>query len=385
MDINFLPDEGKKNKLSEDKKDKEELKRETEWSKPERSSEEPKNKLSKGAKRGIKSYLPGLFSANFFKKKKGTEPTAVYPNNLAGKKKLKESRKEVLKFVKEQKKEVSYPPRPEPNKPPEAKTAPPTKKKMAWLKFKNLFNPLVGIIKKLGKKTRNQESQKTRNQESRRKEIGEDKQPPVKKEEIAPEFSQIKDKKEWKEEEILETNLIKDEITVFFNWQKNIAILLIFVVLSALAVGVVYGGLSWWGSQKEKESQYFAERFIETDKEISRVEEEVKEILIFKKKLSLANSLLGQHIYWTNFFKFLEENTLADVYYLGFSGDNKGKYNMSVNAKDFNVIQAQVKQMLSSEYVLGASVDQASIVAGEISFELKLLIDPAIFTTNATN
>ena len=115
---------------------------------------------------------------------------------------------------------------------------------------------------------------------------------------------------------------------------------------------------------------------------------EAKKVLVFKKKLSLVNSLLDQHIYWTDFFKFLEENTLADVYYSGFAGDNKGKYNLTANGKDFSIIQAQVERFLSNEYVSEASVSQAGISTAEkkagetseIAFGLKLVIDPAIFT-----
>ena len=99
--------------------------------------------------------------------------------------------------------------------------------------------------------------------------------------------------------------------------------------------------------------------------------------------------MLDQHVYWTNFFKLLEENTLADVYYSGFSGDNKGEYELMASGKHFSIIQAQVERFLSSEYVSSVSVDQASISAagkekasadGEIAFGLELVVDPAIFT-----
>ncbi|MDD5031963.1 MAG: hypothetical protein PHR36_02855, partial [Patescibacteria group bacterium] len=140
---------------------------------------------------------------------------------------------------------------------------------------------------------------------------------------------------------------------------------------------------------KEEEDQYFANKFSELDKEIAVIEKEAEKVLVFEKKLKLVNSLISQHVYWTNFFKFLEDNTLTDVYYSGFSGDNKGEYGLTASGKNFNIIQAQVERLLASKYVLGASVEEARTsaaggqeanAAGGVAFGLRLVINPAIFT-----
>lgn len=404
MDINFLSEEEKKDKSSQNQKEKKEVKGEVSWSQPEKGKTLPE-KLSGMAKKGIKSYLPDFFNASFFKRKKA-KAEAVYPNNLADRNKLRQSRKELLKLIGEEKKAVEVTPtvgKAEETEIPSVKK----KRPEIRLEIMKLFKPMVAFFKKFGKKLK-----ANNGREEKKQSLG----PPLENKgegnhrqgrrqngaghrqdgtggtgkEVAPGFIQTKDKKEEVGAEILETNLIKGEITVFFNWRKNVAVLLISMILAALAVGMVYGWLSWQESQKEKEGQYFVDKFSELDKEIARIEGEAKKVLVFKKKLSLVNSLLGQHIYWTNFFKFLEENTLADVYYSGFLGDNKGKYNLTANGKDFSIIQAQVERFLSSEYVSSVSVDQAGIsaaekkkasVAGEIAFGLKLVIDPAIFTS----
>jgi len=393
-----LPDEEKKGKPSREQKEKKELGEEVKWSSPE---EKKLLKLS-GVKKGIKSYLPDFFNANFLKRKK-EKAGAAYANNFPNGSKLKESRRELLKLIGEQKKAASYPPTA--GKAEETKVSPVKKKRLEIRsKIMNLFKPMAAIFKKFAKKPkidsgREEKEQKPKPLLENKKEdnhrqdhSGSEEGEMGKEKEIIPEFIQAEGKKEGNGGgnggEILETNLIKGEITVFFNWQKNAALLIISMILAALAVGAVYGWLSWQGSQKEKEGQYFVNRFFELDKEIAKVEVEAKKVLVFKKKLSLVNSLLGQHIYWTDFFKFLEENTLADVYYSGFAGDNKGKYNLTANAKDFSIIQAQVERFLSSEYVSEASVDQAGISTAErkegdiggIAFGLRLAIDPAIFT-----
>jgi len=372
-----LPDEEKKDKSSREQKGKRDLGREVKWSSPEKKEASPE---SPKEKKGIKSYLPDFFNADFLKKKKERAGVA-YTNNLPDRNKLGKSRRELLKLIGEQKKAASYPP--VAGRRGETKASPTKKKRLEIMK---LFKPMVAVFKKFGKKPK---ADGGREEKEQRREQPSGKEGASKKE-VAPEFTQVKDEREREGTEVLETSLIKGEITVFFNWRKNVVVLIVCMILAALAVGLVYSWLSWQGRQKEKEGQYFIEMFFELDKEITRIEEEAKKVLVFKKKLSLVSSLLGQHVYWTNFFKFLEENTLADVYYSGFSGDDKGKYNLAATGKGFSIIHAQVERFLSSEYVSEASVGQAGISgaekkeaseAGETAFELKLVIDPAIFTS----
>lgn len=374
MDINFLPGEDRGNGPDREKKEHRIAKEETKWSSP-RETGETKNKLAE--KKGVKKYLPDFGVANFFKKKNED------PSRLADAKKIKESRKELLKFVNQQKTENQQV---VPLKKEEAKKETPKNKKN-WIKLPNLSGLLSSFSEVLKKakgagpkgkairvdffKARDEkiEEKKTEGREKKEKEIS-----------LA---------EERKSSHALETNLIKDEIIVFFDWKKGAISLSICILSVALTLGAVYGLLSWQASEKEKESQVSAQRFVEIDKEIKTMEKEVGEAIIFKKKLSLVNSILSQHIYWTNFFEFLEKNTLANVYYLGFTGDNKGKYSLSVNAKDFSSIEAQVKKFLEDKRVFEASVSQAAVsttggkTAGEsasVSFELRLAIDPSIFT-----
>ncbi|PIR13804.1 hypothetical protein COV49_00955 [Candidatus Falkowbacteria bacterium CG11_big_fil_rev_8_21_14_0_20_39_10] len=186
---------------------------------------------------------------------------------------------------------------------------------------------------------------------------------------------------------IPETNLIRDDLVIFIDWKKNIIMLLIFAGLSFGLVGGTYWGMDKWGKDKEASSREFEEEFKKLDEEIKEAEVEVEEILIFKKKLSLASQLLGQHVYWNNFFEFLEDNILTDVYLTnkGFSGNINGQYGFAMVGKDFGSIEAQVRRFLANKYVTGVSTSQAQISQtadgqiGTVSFNLELDIDKNIF------
>jgi hypothetical protein len=423
MDINFLPEEDRAGKTDRKKKERQTPKEEMQWSSL-RATGETKNKLAE--KRGVKKYLPNFQAINFFKKKTNGA------SNSPDAKKIKESRKELLKFINQQKGEnergISLEKKeserivPSPDKTREQhaqaeengvkeKTEAPElkiKNKKKLFKLPNLKLPNFKVwLSSLFQPLKKREVKEKKIKADFLKEDDGEKMPKEKKIEKDEVILTTQNKEEIKTEkgadygieketkpieeapsQNLETNLIKDQIIVFFDWKKGVISLSIYILLTILVLGAAYIFLSWQAGEKEKESQIFSQKFVDIDKEIKVVEQEVGDALIFKKKLGLVNSMLSQHIYWTNFFKFLEENTLADVYYLGFSGDNKGKYSLSVNAKDFYLIEAQVKKLLEDSRVIEASVSEGVVSAtgnqkvGEtagINFELKLTVDPSIF------
>lgn len=194
---------------------------------------------------------------------------------------------------------------------------------------------------------------------------------------------------EWKNPEILGTNLIKNEIVSFFDWKKNIAILLVFVLLSCAAMGVSYAWLVSWGDEKKEEAKLFAIEFDKLKQKVENAEEEAEDAVVFKEKLKLASILLDKHIYWSNFFKFLEKNTIGDVYYTGgFSGNRNGKYSMSSKTISFNVVSEQVKALRKNELVIDANVSSGEFKAGskeedeEVGFTLNFTVDTSIFTAD---
>ncbi|MDD5031745.1 MAG: hypothetical protein PHR36_01735, partial [Patescibacteria group bacterium] len=147
MDIDFLPDKDKKNKPSREQKEEGNLGEKVEWSSP-KEKETPLE--SPGEKKGIKNYLPDFFNAPLLGRKK-EEAGAAHPNNLIDRNKLKESRKELLELISEQKKTDNPPAvgQTEKVKAPRA----PKKRPEIWLKVTKLFKPVSAIFGKKDKKS----------------------------------------------------------------------------------------------------------------------------------------------------------------------------------------------------------------------------------------
>ncbi len=184
--------------------------------------------------------------------------------------------------------------------------------------------------------------------------------------------------------DVLEVNLIKEEIVKYFDWQKGVLLLLLSMFLSMSIISFAYWGISWWGTKKQyTQNPVYMQSYYKITKEIKDREGDVNEVLDFKHRLDMANFVLSRHIYWSNFFDFLEDNTLSNVFFSSFSGDINGNYHLSATTNNFDVINAQTKKFLNNPYVRGAAVESGNI-AGEngkviVSFDITLGLDPKIF------
>ncbi|MFH0892297.1 MAG: hypothetical protein V1867_05960 [Candidatus Falkowbacteria bacterium] len=159
---------------------------------------------------------------------------------------------------------------------------------------------------------------------------------------------------------ILKTNLIKDEVTTFFDWRKNLRVLLINLTYTGLAISVIYIGLAYWESRVSEYSLTVINQIEEIIPQIKRAENEAEKIDAFQKKVDIVSDLFAKHIYWTNFFRFLEKNTLSEAYYIGeFSGDTKGEYTFDTEVSDYPSVADQITILEASEFVTGLTVKSA--------------------------
>jgi hypothetical protein len=192
--------------------------------------------------------------------------------------------------------------------------------------------------------------------------------------------------KAWESLEILKTNLIKaEEAYYFFDWKKNLIVLLIAIFITALIVGGIYGRLVMWENEEKAKGTAIDDSIVKLNQRIKDKEKEIQSAFASVDKIKLVKLLLNNHIYWTNFFKFLEDNTIANVFYGSFSGKTDGKYVLEAQAPDFNVVADQVKVMHSNDQVLSVKTSGARMSAGgensagDVSFTLELSLNPGIF------
>jgi len=190
---------------------------------------------------------------------------------------------------------------------------------------------------------------------------------------------------------ILEVNLIKDEMREGFNFAKHGKTLVFALFVSALFLLEIYLGLNWWSAYEEKRLAETESRFNNISKEIRDMQKESDQITAFRQRVELADSLLNRHIYWSNFFTWLEQNTLSSVSYNGFSGSNDGQYNLQASTRAFRDVSWQARLFLANPAVLSVNINQGSGERnfenidsnneGNVNFFIDLKIDPKIFNS----
>lgn len=155
---------------------------------------------------------------------------------------------------------------------------------------------------------------------------------------------------------ILEVNLIKGEMFIPFDWKRHLAIFLLTILIAGAFIAEVYFGLNLWAKEEMKKSDKLAVEISTLRDDVKKMQEKADSALLYKSKATEVSRLLDQHIYWTNFFSWLESKTLSTVKFSGFNGDTSGVYNLEAITDRYQEVSWQVKALLDDPIVKKASV-----------------------------
>ncbi len=190
--------------------------------------------------------------------------------------------------------------------------------------------------------------------------------------------------------DILDVNLVKDEVAIEFNWKRHIFFAFIVILLAAALVAEIYYGLNWWQKKEEERAEGLKAEYAAISRQIKNINANAKDFVGFRDKLTLAEQLIDNHIYWTNFFNWLEKNTLNSVNYVNFDGDVSGDYIMSAQGKKFSDVSWQTKSFKDNPMVTSVRVDsgisgkgdeRSAVQNNPVLFDILLKVKPEIFYT----
>lgn len=200
-----------------------------------------------------------------------------------------------------------------------------------------------------------------------------------------------KERGKYESSNVIKTNLIESQTLVFFEWKPKIILLILFSIITFFILGMIYGGLLYWELQITSQQEKMRGEIDLLQKEIDTTMKNIDYITSFQKQLNLSSAKLKDHVYWTNFFKFLEKNTLKDIYYVdGFNGNTDGKYALKAVTNNFENLYNQIElfklnKEVSNVNTGGGKIEgKEKIVSGEnlINFSLDLVVDPKIFSNS---
>lgn len=187
--------------------------------------------------------------------------------------------------------------------------------------------------------------------------------------------------------EVLETNLLKDEVDIEFNYKKDLnpGLILLGIALAIIIEAFIF--LILWENKIElKNSHYLESEIASLRTEKKDLNDQYIRSIQFRDQLSLVNDSFSKHIYWTSLFNFLETNTLKNnIYYKNFSGNISGKYILPTVSNDVRAMSFQSKYLSQSPLIKNVSVLNEEIINNKdngqtlINFDLNLDLDNKIF------
>ncbi|MEI7498731.1 MAG: hypothetical protein WCK11_05655 [Candidatus Falkowbacteria bacterium] len=196
-------------------------------------------------------------------------------------------------------------------------------------------------------------------------------------------FKEFASPQKHKPQGIMATDLIKGEVVTFFNWQKNLTIFALLLFLDYLVIIIGYQTVLAWGNSKQIKIDEAEQKFLELKIERSRNEVNLNAINALQTKVAAASAMLNRHIYWTNFFPFIEENTLSNVSFSGFSGDVSGKYTLAATTDSYYSMIKQLEHLRKNPNVISAKATgygySGTGADKTVSFGLELVINSNIF------
>lgn len=160
--------------------------------------------------------------------------------------------------------------------------------------------------------------------------------------------------------------------------------ILIFSIIISLILGLAFWlyffvqTIAWQTKKTQIEAALKEPTFALSAEDLRKVES------LTIRSAPLKN-LVSRHLYWTNVFKFLEENTLPNVSYSQFAGSGT-TVNLIGRATDYTTLARQILAFKTNSLVkdlkitnLNAQISGKGEVLG-INFNLSLTFDPKIFT-----
>jgi len=183
---------------------------------------------------------------------------------------------------------------------------------------------------------------------------------------------------------ILEMDLISDQIEIAFDWKKNLSLLGTFVMIILVLVAEIYLTLFLWQANEiNAKTEKLSTESQSINQEVETNKVKASDALVFQNRVKIIAPIFNRHVYWTNFFSYLEKNTLADVFYSGFNGGVDGTYDLKAFVKDYRAIGVQLKTFLAGDKTNTASITNEKINnSGKevgVTFDLSLSIKNVLF------
>ena len=176
----------------------------------------------------------------------------------------------------------------------------------------------------------------------------------------------------------IKTNLIdNDDVATFIDWKSSFNIFISYFLIFLILISGAFAYLTFLEKEKINKFNIYDEDIQKTKELIEKEELLVEEGLLFREKIGILEGLVDNHVYWSQFFSYVEKNTFEEVYFEKFSGDLEGEYNLAgVADNKYFMAAEQLKAFRQDE--LTESVDFTELSLRETENETEIYFDLSV-------
>ncbi|MFH0873493.1 MAG: hypothetical protein V1846_01485 [Candidatus Komeilibacteria bacterium] len=176
-------------------------------------------------------------------------------------------------------------------------------------------------------------------------------------------------------------NLIPTSITVK-SWSQVQSIFFTAIIVTVIVMAAAYGGLLLWDREIERQTAEVDTKIQTAETEILKFQGLKDQIAAIENQIRDIESLLGKHIYWTQFFTLLEKYTVTDVYFDRFASGISGNLTLTAHGTDFMTAARQLKLLQSpeaKEFITSVNINSVQDSGSGVTFSIDLQLNNQLF------
>jgi len=155
------------------------------------------------------------------------------------------------------------------------------------------------------------------------------------------------------------------------------------VMVGIMAALIAAGAFLIWSGTNAKQAEIdkINQDIAGVRAQLDALKQQEAELYTFEKKLEMVEDITLNHVYTTKIFEFLENNTLADVWYDAYLSSSEGKVNLSANTSDLLTAAKQITHFEKQEELMKVEVNNFQTTLNDfnqvtgVGFEVQLIFN----------
>ncbi len=201
---------------------------------------------------------------------------------------------------------------------------------------------------------------------------------------VSPDVS-AHDRKVEKVPSGMRVSLIPEEMRapVEEEFPKRILVFVLALLFAVFVILGVYLWMVWQLSLVASEEVNIESELSAVNEDIADYEERIEEEQMLQKRINIFGELLDSHVYWTKFFRQLEDNTVEGIYYTSIAADAGGSLVLSALGDNYSAVARQLVAFReASDFISSVRVNSAVSGAeeGMVNFDININLAPGVFT-----